>query len=229
MWFKNAVRGMNPWLPAFAVNILFQFMRNAPVDGIIFSISALLMILDWKNLLPIHFGPRPVFHLRYIIGAIGLSATVLYLAPRHSVQDAWVLLSVIPIALMLVYYEDERQPEFDDRIMRRTISAYVFWFVVLMVVELSAYVISDRIQNSSDFPTISFMVSPTLEFGGVRFIFLVIWMAMGVGLMQVMRGRKVVEAVEHASEVKAAVADAVANYDATSSYQDEVGQDEVQK
>jgi len=126
MWFKNFVRGMNPWLPAFAVNIMFQFMRHAPVDGIIFSISALLMILDWKNLLPLHFGPRPVFRLRYIIGAIGLSATVLYMAPRHSVQDAWVLIAVIPIAVMLVYYQDEPRPDFDRRLMSRTVSIYVF-------------------------------------------------------------------------------------------------------
>jgi hypothetical protein len=230
MWFKNLVRGMNPWLPAFAVNILFQFQRHAPVDGIIFSISAFLMILDWKNLLPIHFGPRPVFRLRYIIAAIGLSATVLYLAPRHSLQDALVLISVIPIAVMLVYYEDERQPPFDARIMRRTTSIYVWLGLFLVIVELAAYVISDRIQNSSDFPTISFMISPTLEFPAVRFLFLVIWMSMGVGLMQVMRGRKVVEAVEHTAEVKAAVRDAVANYEDSSSYQDEIGQDRgVQK
>jgi len=229
MWFKNAVRGMNPWLPAFAVNILFQFQRNAPVDGIIFTISALLMFFDWKNLLPIHFGPRPVFRLRYIILAIGLSASVLYLAPRHSVQDAWVLLAVIPIAVMLVYYEDEAEVPHDPVIMRRTISSYVTLGLFLMFVELSAYVISDRIQNSEDFPTISFMISPTLEFPAVRFIFLVIWMGMGVGLMQVMRGRKVVEAVEHKAEISAATKDAVLAYEDSSSYENEIGQDEVRK
>ena len=131
---------------------------------------------------------------------------------------------------MLVYYEDERQPPFDARIMRRTTSIYVWLGLFLVIVELAAYVISDRIQNSSDFPTISFMISPTLEFPAVRFLFLVIWMSMGVGLMQVMRGRKVVEAVEHTAEVKAAVRDAVANYEDSSSYQDEIGQDRgVQK
>jgi|GEM_PF-1033433 len=225
MWFKNWVRGMNPWLPAFAVNILFQFQRHAPVDGVIFSIAATLMILDWKNLLPIHFGPRPVFRLRYIILAIGASAAVLYLAPRHSAQDMLVLLAVVPIAVMLVYYEDEPQSPYNPRVMNRTISIYVGLAIFLMVVELSAYVISDRIHNSEDFPTISFMISPTLEFGAVRFIFLVIWMSMGVGLMQVMRGRKVVEAVTHRAEVRAAAKDAVAAYEDRSSYENEIGQE----
>jgi len=48
---------------------------------------------------------------------------------------------------------------------------------------------------------------------------------MGVGLMQVLRGRKVVEAVEHKAEVKAAVRDAVANYEASSSYENEIAKD----
>ena len=185
MWFKKLVKGMNPWLPVFAVNILFQFQRRSPVDGIIFSVAALLMILDWKALLPIHFGPRPVFRLRWIILAIALCATVLYFAPRHSVQDMWVLLSVIPIAVLAVYYRD-------------------------------------RIHNSEDFPTISFLVSPTLEFGWVRFVFLVIWLSMGVGLMQIMRGGKVIKAIEHDADVTRAARDAQVSFESKKSFKDEV-------
>jgi hypothetical protein len=221
MWFKKVVKGMNPWLPAFAVNILFQFQRHAPVDGIIFSVAAILMILDWKNLFPIHFGPRPVFRLRWIILAIGASATVLYLAPRHSVQDTWVLLSVIPIAVLAVYYRDEIERPYDASIMRRTKNIYETLAIFLVVVELAAYVISDRVHNSDDFPTISFLISPTLEFGWVRFLFLVIWMAMGVGLMQIMRGRKVIDAIEHDADVIAAARDAQVHLESKAPFSDE--------
>lgn len=179
------------------------------------------MILDWKNLFPIHFGPRPVFRLRWIILAIGASATVLYLAPRHSVQDTWVLLSVIPIAVLAVYYRDEIERPYDASIMRRTKNIYETLAIFLVVVELAAYVISDRVHNSDDFPTISFLISPTLEFGWVRFLFLVIWMAMGVGLMQIMRGRKVIDAIEHDADVIAAARDAQVHLESKAPFSDE--------
>jgi hypothetical protein len=221
MWFKKLVNGMNPWLPAFAVNILFQFQRHAPVDGIIFSVASILMILDWKNLLPIHFGPRPVFRLRWIILAIGASATVLYLAPRHSVQDTWVLLSVIPIAVLAVYYRDEIERPYNAEIMTRTKNIYETLAIFLVVVELAAYVISDRVHNSDDFPTISYLISPTLEFGWVRFLFLALWMAMGVGLMQIMRGRKVIDAIDHDADVIAAARDAQVHFESKEQFSDE--------
>ncbi len=222
MWFKKLVKGMSPWLPVFAVNILFQFQRRSPVDGIIFSVAALLMILDWKALLPIHFGPRPVFRLRWIILAIALCATVLYFAPRHSVQDMWVLLSVIPIAVLAVYYRDEVERPHDARIMGRTTSIFEALGIFVAVVELAAYVISDRIHNSEDFPTISFLISPTLEFGWVRFVFLVIWLSMGVGLMQIMRGGKVIKAIEHDADVTRAARDAQVSFESKKSFKDEV-------
>jgi hypothetical protein len=214
MWFKKLVKGMSPWLPVFAVNILFQFQRRSPVDGIIFSVAAILMILDWKALLPIHLGPRRVFRLRWIILAIALAATVLYFAPRHSVQDMWVLLAV--------YYRDEIERPYDAKIMTRTTSIYEALGIFIAVVELAAYVISDRIHNSEDFPTISFLISPTLEFGWVRFLFLVIWMSMGVGLMQIMRGRKVIKAIDHDSQVIEAARDAQVRFEAKKGFNDEV-------
>ena len=224
MWFKRLVRGMSPWLPVFAVNILFQFQRHSPVDGIIFTVAAVLMILDWKNLLPIHFGPRRVFRLHWIILVIGAAATVLYLEPRHSQPDMWVLLSVIPIAVVAVYYQDEPERAYDAKLMGRTTGAFEGLGIFIAVVELAAYVISDRIHNSDDFPTISFLISPTLEFGWVRFIFLVIWMSMGVGLMQIMRGREVIAAVDHAAKIRQGRREVLANYEAADSYDDEVTQ-----
>lgn len=221
MWFKKMVKGMSPWLPVFAVNILFQFQRHAPVDGIIFSIASLLIILDWKNLLPLHFGPRPIFRLRWIVLAIAISATVLYFAPRHSVQDMWVLLSVIPIALIAVYYRDEVERPYDPKLMARTAGTFQALGIFLAVVELAAYVISDRVHNSDDFPTISYLVSPTLEFGWVRFLFLVIWMAMGVGLMQIMRGSKVMAALAHDAQIRAAARDAQVHAESKKSFADE--------
>jgi hypothetical protein len=221
MWFKKVVKGMSPWLPVFAVNILFQVQRHAPVDGIIFGVASILIILDWKNLLPIHFGPRPVFRLRWIILAIGSSATVLYLAPRHSVQDMWVLLSVIPVAVMAVYYRDEIGRPTDAVVMGRTKTSYETLGIFVAVVELAAYVISDRVHNSDDFPTISYLISPTLEFGWVRFLFLAIWMAMGVGLMQIMRGRRVIAAIEHDAAVRAAARDALVAFESKSRFEDE--------
>ncbi len=219
LWFKNLVSGMNLWLPAFAVNILFQFLRHAYVDGIIFSVASVLMILEWKKLLPLSFGARPVFRLRWIILVIIACATVLYVNPRHSVQDTWVLLAVLPIAVLLVYYDEEHLNISYDKPLRRSFRSYMGLGIFLAVVELAAYVISDRVHNSEDFPTVSFLVSPTLEHPEVRFIFLVIWMAMGVGLMQVLRGRKVVEAVVHVGEVGAAKRDLVMHADDDSEVQ----------
>ena len=221
MWFKKLVSGMSPWLPVFAVNILFQFQRRATVDGVIFCVASLLIILDWKNLLPLHFGPRPIFRLRWITLAVAASATVLYFAPRHSVQDMWVLLSVIPIALIAVYYRDEIERPFNPKRMARTVGTFEALGIFLGVVELAAYVISDRVHNSDDFPTISYLISPTLEFGWVRFLFLVLWMSLGVGLMQIMRGSRVMSAIAHDTAVRAAARDALVHAESKPSFADE--------
>lgn len=219
LWFKNLVSGMNLWLPAFAVNILFQVLRHAYVDAMIFSIAAILMILEWKKLLPLSFGARPVFRLRWIILVIVSSATVLYVNPRHSVQDDWVLIAVLPIAVLLTYYNEEHITITYDKPLRRSLRSFMGLGIFLAVVELAAYVISDRVHNSEDFPTVSFLVSPTLEHPEIRFIFLGLWMSMGVGLMQVLRGRKVVQAVDHAGKVGAAKRDLVLHADDDSEVQ----------
>jgi hypothetical protein len=207
MWFKQTFQGMNPWIPAFAVNIMFQFMRHSPVDGYIFLAATILMILDWKKLLPFHFGDRPVFRLKWIVLVIVASASVLYASPRHSLEDSFVLMAIVPFAVYLIYYRDEELNISPTPAMRRTQKTFVTLAVVLVVLELAAYIVSDQIHNSTDFPTISFLISPTLELPWVRFVFLAIWMALGVALTQVLRGRKVIEALDHEAQVRAAIDD----------------------
>ena len=191
----------------FAVNIMFQFMRHSPVDGYIFLVATALMILDWKKLLPFHFGDRPVFRLKWIVLVIAVSASVLYASPRHSLEDTVVLSAMVPFAIYLIYYRDEELNIKPTTAMRRTQKTFVILALSLVFFELAAYIISDQIHNSTDFPTISFLISPTLEQPWVRFIFLVIWMALGVGLTQVLRGRKVIESTDHEAQIKAAIDD----------------------
>lgn len=207
MWFKRTFQGMTPWIPAFAVNIMFQFMRHSPVDGYIFMAATILMVLDWKKLLPFHFGDRPVFRLKWIVLVIVASASVLYASPRHSLEDSFVLMAIVPFAVYLIYYRDEELNIIPTPAMRRTQKSFLILAFALIFFELAAYIISDQIHNSTDFPTISFLISPTLELPWVRFVFLVIWMALGVGLTQVLRGRKVIQALDHEAQVRAAIED----------------------
>ncbi|MEY4423767.1 MAG: hypothetical protein RLZZ258_870, partial [Actinomycetota bacterium] len=61
--------------------------------------------------------------------------------------------------------------------------------LMMAVSELFAFIFAEVYKDDSSFPTISVLVNPVLDSPYGRAIFLIVWMAIGVGLLQIRRKR----------------------------------------
>jgi hypothetical protein len=188
---KEGLTGLNPWLPIFIFVVAFHLSRGAMVDALIFGAGATLMIADWKRWIPWHMPERPKVSGLMISVVLGISFAILLTTERNGWQDKVLLLALAPIALVMVYYRDHGPKPSANRIMARTKWIWMSLALFMAVAELFAYIFASVYKDDQSFPTISVLVNPVLESPIGRAIFLVIWLLIGVGLLQVRKGRKV--------------------------------------
>jgi hypothetical protein len=188
---KLALKGLNPWLPVFVFVVAFHLNRGAYVDAIIFGVGSMLMIADWKRWIPWHMPERPKINVWVIALVLGVCFTVLLTTERNGWQDVVLLLALAPIALVMVYYRDHGPKPAANRAMARAKWIWMILALFMAVAELFAYIFASVYKDDQNFPTISVLVNPVLESPIGRAIFLVIWMLIGVGLLQVRKGRRI--------------------------------------
>lgn len=186
-WLKNFLSGMNPWLPVLLTTWLFQVMRGAYGDAIIFGIGCLILILDWKKLIPWHMPERLKLNKWTVSGVLFLAALVLFFSERGGWQDIVLLLAIAPVALYLTYYRDHGPKPSATKVMARTRGLWVTIAIAMAVCELLAYIWANVFKDDKNYPTVSVLVNPILESPWGRSIFLVLWMLIGVGMLQVWR------------------------------------------
>lgn len=184
---KQLLRGINPWLPVFAFVTIFHVMRGSTGDAIIFGIGTALLIADWKKLLKWHMPERPKFGKVSVALTILVSSSVLFFSERGGWQDVVLLLALAPIALTLVYYRDHGPKPSSTRLMARTKWIWLTLALVMAVSELFAYIWASVFKDDQSYPTISIIVNPVLESPYGRGVFLILWMLIGVGILQLWR------------------------------------------
>ena len=188
--FKELLRGINPWLPVFVFIVAFHLNRGSIGDAVIFGIGSLLLIADWKHWIPWHMPERPKVHGWVIALVLGVSFLILLTTERNGWQDIVLLLTLAPIALVMVYYRDHGPKPSATRVMARTKWIWMTLALSMAVAELFAYIFATVYRDDRSFPTVSVLVNPVLESPIGRSVFLVLWMLIGVGLLQVRRGRR---------------------------------------
>ena len=188
--FKELLRGINPWLPVFVFIVAFHLNRGSIGDAVIFGIGSLLLIADWKHWIPWHMPERPKVHGWVIALVLGVSFLILLTTERNGWQDIVLLLTLAPIALVMVYYRDHGPKPSATRVMARTKWIWMTLALSMAVAELFAYIFATVYKDDRSFPTVSVLVNPVLESPIGRSVFLVLWMLIGVGLLQVRRGRR---------------------------------------
>lgn len=186
---KRLLKGINPWLPVFAFVTAFHINRGSVRDAIIFGLATLLMIADWKKLIPWHMPERPKVNGWVITLVIAISSSVLFFSERNGWQDIVLLLTLAPIALTMVYYRDHGPKPGATKQMMRTKWIWMTLALVMAVSELFAYIFATVFKDDKTYPTISILVNPVLESPYGRAIFLVLWMLIGVGLLQIFKKR----------------------------------------
>ena len=186
---KGVLRGINPWLPVLIFVTAFHINRGSIGDAIIFGIGCLVLIADWKKWIPWHMPERPKVS-GWVIGlAIAISFSVLLFTERTGWQARLLLLTLVPIALVMVYYRDHGPKPGATKEMARTKWVWMTLALVMAVSELFAYIFATVYKDDSAYPTISILVNPTLESPWGRSIFLTLWMLIGAGLLQVRKKR----------------------------------------
>jgi hypothetical protein len=166
---------------------LFQVMRGAYIDALIFAVGSVLMIGDWKKWFHWSMPERPkAGRLSVLLVIIG-SSSVLFFSERGGWQDVVLLLALAPVALPMVYYRDHGPKPSSTQVMNRTRWAWTTLAVFMCLSELFAYIWANTFKDDKSYPTISIIVNPVLESPYGRGIFLVLWMLIGVGLLQLWR------------------------------------------
>ena len=190
IWFKNWVSRLNPWLPYILVTFVFQIIRGSVVDSVIFGIASLLLIADWKRLIPWELPEKPKYKAWMVVAGMVASALVLFFSPRASLADIVLLIVIAPVVVTLVYYRDHGTVPKDSPAMKRSVRAWMLVMVSMAVFEMFAFIWTSAYRNEKAFPTISFLVGPILDNNIGRTFFLVIWMAIGAYLLGLWRGKK---------------------------------------
>lgn len=163
---------------------IFHFMRESWVDAAIFTIGSLLVIADWKKWFRWEMPERPKLSKTPVLLAILLASSILFFSERGGWQDTVLLLALAPIALFMVYYRDHGPKPSSTKLMNRTRWLWLTLATILCVSELFAYIWANAFKDDESYPTISIIVNPVLESPYGRGIFLVVWMLIGVGLIQ---------------------------------------------
>lgn len=186
---KKLLRGINPWLPVFAFVTAFHINRGSLGDAIIFGLGTLLMIADWKKLIPWHMPEKPKVNTWVMALLVVLSCGVLFLAERNGWQDKVLLIALAPIALVMVYYRDHGPKPGASKQMTRSKWIWMSLALFMAVSELFAYIFATVYKDDRSYPTISILVNPVLESPYGRGVFLALWMLIGFGLLQVRKRR----------------------------------------
>lgn len=191
--FKRWVHGLNPWLPYLLTTFLFQVIRGAVGDSIIFGLACLLLILDWKRLIPWELPERPNYKKRWVAVGLVAAAVILFVAPRASIFDIVLLLAIAPNALTLVYYRDHGPLPADTPALKRSVRIWILIIVAMALFELFAYIWANVFKDDRNFPTVSVLMEPILANSLGRTIFLMLWMLAGAFILGMWRRRKNVD------------------------------------
>ena len=164
--------------------VIFHVMRGAYGDAAIFLMGSLILIADWKKWFRWEMPERPKLSKTPVLLAILLASSILFFSERGGWQDTVLLLALAPIALFMVYYRDHGPKPSSTKLMNRTRWLWLTLATILCVSELFAYIWANAFKDDESYPTISIIVNPVLESPYGRGIFLVVWMLIGVGLIQ---------------------------------------------
>jgi hypothetical protein len=167
----------------------FQTWRGAYVDGVLFFALAAMLIIDRLTGGRIVILKKPVVAPKVVtLGITGVLGLVLVLAPRHSWID---LVAFIAIGVTVLIVAWEPTPERQKRPHAAMLRSMWFWSmaaVVLCVWEATAFVLSVTVPGGDQmFPTISVLLDPFVENIWGRIVFVGLWLAAGLGLLQLWR------------------------------------------
>jgi hypothetical protein len=179
----------NPWVWVFFVTLALQIFRGSPIDTMIFGSSTVLIWLDAVGFLKKSLRERPKVSNSTIAIVVAMYGISLSVFPRHSYEHGALVLSILPIALWLVWYRDRGPKERPDPLMAKTKVVWIVLCIAICIWEFAANIQGQLENNLYSHPTISILMDPFMDSTFGKSIFAVIWLLAGVGLLRIW-GRK---------------------------------------
>jgi len=165
----------------------FQLWRGAWVDGIVFGLLVIVLIVDNQTNGRIRLLKRPLTAPRWVILPITAALGVfLVVAPRHGWADLLGMVAVGITVLLLAWVPDPPGPKRPARAMRSSVLLWSGLSVGLCLWEAIAYILSTRsVAAVQEYPTVSILLDPFVESPIGRIIVVTLWLLGGLGLMRV--------------------------------------------
>ncbi|MEN9752101.1 MAG: hypothetical protein RLZZ600_1148 [Actinomycetota bacterium] len=175
------------WTIVLAIMSGFQLWRGAYVDGVLFTAITLLLVIDSSTggrfrIFRKHFvAPRWV--TVSIVLAIGL---VLVIAPRHGLVDLVATVLIGVAAFILGWAPASARQELPARAYRASSITWSILAVALCLWEALAFIFSTYLPGGEEnYPTISVLLDPFLNWMPGKVIFIGLWLAAGLALLRV--------------------------------------------
>lgn len=181
--------GFNPWVLVFIGMALFHLWRQSLADVFIFGSGAVLIMSQVMGLTKFGFKRQPQFGPLAIATVVLVSATIMFISPRHEAANFLLFLSFLPIGAALLLYVDDAVHPVPTKSDVRGRLVWVIWALVFALIELVAYLASKVSGDLSTYPTISVLLDPILEEPIGRAMFIALWLMAGVYLFGVRRAR----------------------------------------
>jgi hypothetical protein len=175
-----------PWIAILVIIGTVQFIRDAPVDSVIFAVMAVLIALDAVGVLP----QPPSVNVSLpalIIGGV-LAAALLVLVPRHGVV-AGIVVSAVGLSAVAIAWS---WPAPESRVPRRlVVRGAVLWAsvtIALCLWELSSFLLGRfTVDTKIAHPAVSDLLDPAVDTWPGRIGFVAVWVAAMIGFVRVGR------------------------------------------
>jgi hypothetical protein len=178
--------------PAFLIIVVagcFHALRGALVDGVLFLILAAGLVVTRNRVLPAPAPPTTRPNTYAVLGVVLGCALYGWIVGHWTPQTLPVQLAVAVPGLLLVPFA-WRVPDVDRRL-----SARAWWWAIAGVLvclwELTSFLFQpDPRAGLYEHPTLSVILDPLFSTAGLRSILVAVWLALGVGLFRLIRGRR---------------------------------------
>lgn len=173
------------WIAVLSLMAGFQLWRGAWVDGILFTALVAMLVIDRLT------GGRVVLIRRaaqaprwVVVTTTAILGAVLAIAPRHGTLDAIVITALGVLALVLAWSPTGKRPERPAESYRRAAITWSLLGVAFCLWEAGAYIASVS-GGGENFPTVSVLLDPLLEWPLGRVFFTAAWLLGGLTLLKV--------------------------------------------
>jgi hypothetical protein len=178
--------------PAFLIIVIagcFHVFRGAPVDGVIFLILAVGLVLTRNRAITAPAPPTTRPNTYAVLGVVLGCALYGWIVGHWIPNTLPVRLAVAMPGLLLIPFA-WRVPDVD-----RKLSGRAWWWAIAGVLvclwELTSFLFQpDRAVGVYEHPTLSVILDPLFSTAGLRSILVAVWLALGVGLFRIIRGRR---------------------------------------